>query len=330
MLFQPATLPAELVQPYADGTAHCASSSPDACDYVSNNRSQMNFLTLLLILFAGFRAGQMLIVDLGQLGREQLVFVQHVARVRRAELRVLARVLNGLNTVMRAYVIPCWACAAINMIVISWAPTTRNVLFGGVVVASAFTLDTLVSQAVMGIHEKQQIRSAVEGATLMVRDSNAACRSPTLESLAFDLSGDGSVTARPAQRIYCLLLSIGVAIFLLLGADPFVPSISWLVLLDPFWQATSISETLSMLSVLPCTSTLYVAMYLPLLITLLAIPLELFAGTYAEDAPISAGYWPRRAQACCTTALSMLTTAASFTMICPCLSQLQFRNVGLA
>lgn len=341
-LFEP---PADHVQLYADGAAHCASAPVTACAYVEKNRKQMNYLTVLLIVFAGLRAGQMLIVDLGQLAREQLIFMQTIGRVQRAELRAIARFFNFFNFCMRAYVIPCWASAAICMIVISWAPTTRNILFGGVVVSSAFSVDTFVSQAVMGFRHQELIRRAIKGVMLRVPTTPSTraatnmpvgkdwCRSKTVNSLAFDLSGFGYARALPAQQLYCLLLSLGVAAYLLIGADPFVEAVAWLVLLDPMWMAPDISSTLQFLSLMPCIRGFYVAMYLPVLLTLIAIPMELLFTTYAEDAPMSADArcqrrWPRLAQSGFVTVLKMLTIMLAFPLMQPCLANLQFRSLG--
>ena len=55
----------------SSATAYCAQDDPDVCDYVEAHRKDLNLLDICLVIFAGMLMAQMILVDLGQLAREQ-------------------------------------------------------------------------------------------------------------------------------------------------------------------------------------------------------------------------------------------------------------------
>jgi len=152
-------------------------------------------------------------------------------------------------------------------------------------------------------------------------------RHDALDLLGYEVAGDGTARAHPAQRVQCGLLGVSVISLLLAGPSRFVDAISWQIVFDPLWAGNDINL---LLKVLPCTADSYACMYLPMLATLVAIPLERLFNTFAEDPTFTSSSSMRAAELGLRTLLKMLAALVIHSLITPMLAVLQYMDVGLS
>lgn len=276
------------------GLIHCAQDDPRVCEYIENDRMDLNVLDILLVVFAGMLMARMALVDLGQLAREQLVLAGRLRSVNHPARRGAVLGLSYLNFLIRAHVLPSFLAAATNSLLLTFGPTTRSIIFAGVAVGSAFNFDSVASNVIFsgrGQRGVEAMNSAI-GATKVVVQRHRPlsghmlqynCRSPPppkerLEVLAFDVSGDGYTRAPQAQWWYTLLLAVSTVLYYLCPPNIFLPTIRGLA------SVNGVGLEVSVIGNLPCTAAAMTGIYLPFLATLIAIPLEHLTDTYVLDA----------------------------------------------
>ena len=193
---------------------------------------------------------------------------------------------------MRAYVLPSFLVSATNGLLFTFSPTTRSIIFAGVAVGSAYNFDVVVSNLILsggGYRVGEAVASAVgeskislvrhrplSGACLQYSFASPPPRKERLLALAFDISGYGYTRAHQAQYWTAFLLCFSTILLQLTPPDTFFPAIEWLAT----WNGYGLP--LSELDVAPCFTISMTTSFLPMLVLLIAIPLENLTDTFID------------------------------------------------